>query len=58
MYYKTLGYITHNVLRWQLKRRMPAREQVTMVAAVGATTLIALGVASATMRSRRTVPTV
>ena len=58
MYYKALGYVTHHVAVWYLRRRMPAREQVVIVVAVGATTLLLVGAIGATTRSRRFVPTV
>ncbi len=58
MYYKTLGYITHRVLVWYVQKRAPTREQVATVALLSATSLLALGVAGAAVRSRRVVPTV
>lgn len=58
MYYKTLGFITHRVIVWYVRRRVPAREQVAAVAVIGVSSLLVLGVAGAAVRSRRTVPTV
>lgn len=58
MYYRTLGYLTHRVIVWYVRKRLPAREQMATVAVISVTSVLVLGVVGAAVRSRRTVPTV
>lgn len=58
MYYKALGYLTHNAIRWYLARKLPTGRQVGAVAGAGVASLAVVAALGLLMRSRRTVPTV
>lgn len=58
MYYKALGYLTHNVLRWYVRRRLPERRRIEAAGAASLGALVLIGALALTVRSRRTVPTV
>ncbi len=58
MYYKALGYLTHNALRWYIRRRLPERRRIEAAGAASLGVLVLVGALALTVRSRRSVPTV
>lgn len=58
MYYKALGYLTHNAIRWYLRRRLPERRRIEVAGAASVAVLALAGALALTVRSRRPTPTV